>query len=77
VEDRIWRKALDPFQELCNALGLGAEGLGGYTSMIQVRSVKIQVIEPLATQSVWDQEGIPYQTVDPPFFRCDFVSLED
>jgi hypothetical protein len=45
--------------------------------MTQVRSVKIQVIEPFATQSVWDQEGIPDQTVDPPFFRYDFVSLKD
>lgn len=77
MEDRLRRKGLDPFEELCNALGLGAKGLGGYASMTQVRSVKIQVIEPFATQSVWDQEGIPDQTVDPPFFRYDFVSLKD
>lgn len=76
VEDCLWWKGLDLFQELCYALGLGAKCLGGYTSMTQIRSVKIHVIESFATQGVWNKEGIPDQTVDPPFFRCDFVSLK-
>jgi hypothetical protein len=77
VENSLWRKGLDPVQELCNALSLGAKGLGRYTSMTQVRCVKIHVVESFATQSVWYQEGIPDQTVDPPFFRCNSVSLKD
>jgi hypothetical protein len=45
--------------------------------MTQVRSVEIHVIEPFASQSVWNQEGIPDQAIDPPFFRCDFVSMKE
>lgn len=75
MEDRLWGIALDLFQELCNALGFGAECLRRYTGMAQVRSIEIHVIELFASQRVWNQKWVPNQAIDPPFLRYYPVSL--